>query len=342
MPKEPTGYVGLLRGRAFRSSARIVLSDGLDPRTAEAARLVASESGIRLLVIGPGAEVRAQFGARAADRLEVYDPAADPRQQQLEDLLNERMRKSAGRMGAVTDIAALARQPSYCAALLVEAGLADGMVGGATVPTAEVIRAGIRVIGVRPESPVVSGAFAMLLKAPLQSGQDALVFADSAVVPNPTAEQVASIARNTGAITRTVLGLQPVVALLSFSTYGSAEDASVTKMRRALELLREQTPELEVDGELQADAALVPDVGSRKAPGSRVAGRANVLIFPNLDAGNIAYKLVERIAGATALGVLLSGFRKPVNDLSRGCSAADIVNMVAVTALEASAAEESS
>ena len=156
-----------------------------------------------------------------------------------------------------------------------------------------------------------------------------------AVVPNPSAEQLASIAINTAQVAQAVLGEEPIVAFLSFSTYGSAQDASVAKVREALWLVRQRAPALNVEGELQADAALIPEVSLHKAPGNTVQGRANVLIFPNLDAGNIAYKMVERIGRATALGVILSGLAKPINDLSRGCSASDIVNMVAVTALQA-------
>jgi phosphate acetyltransferase len=182
---------------------------------------------------------------------------------------------------------------------------------------------------------VVSGAFALLLAEQLPAGQDAIVLGDVAVVPNPSPEQLASITINTAQVAQAVLGKEPIVALLSFSTYGSAQDASVAKVRDALRLVRRQAPALHVEGELQADAALIPEISVRKAPGNTVQGRANVLIFPNLDAGNIAYKMVERVGRATALGVILSGLAKPINDLSRGCDADDIVNMVAVTALQA-------
>ncbi|MEO6888379.1 MAG: phosphate acyltransferase, partial [Ktedonobacteraceae bacterium] len=228
----------------------------------------------------------------------------------------------------------LARDPTYCGVLLVKAGMADGMVGGASVPTARVIRAAIQVVGVDSQYPVVSGAFAMLLAEKLPAGQNALVFADTAVVPCPNAAQLATITINTATMARAVLDKEPIIALLSFSTYGSAEDASITKVREALHLIRQQAPSLCVDGEMQIDAALIPEVSASKAPGNQVMGRANVLIFPNLDAGNCAYKLVERIGRATALGVILSGLTKPINDLSRGCSADDITNMVAVTALQ--------
>jgi len=221
--------------------------------------------------------------------------------------------------------------------LLVQAGLADGLVGGAAIPTATVIRAGIQVVGVNPAHPVVSGAFVMLLCEALPAGQDVLIFSDAAVIPNPNAEQLAAIAITTAHTARAFLEEEPTIALLSFSTHGSAEDVAVYKVREALHLVRKYAPELQVDGELQADAALIPEISLRKAPTNTIQGKANILIFPNLDASNIAYKLVERIAGATALGVILSGLAKPVNDLSRGCTTDDIVNMVAVTALQAAA-----
>jgi len=174
----------------------------------------------------------------------------------------------------------------------------------------------------------------MLLPQTLPGGQTVLMFADAAVIPHPTPEQLGLIALNAAEIGRRVAGLEPRVALLSFSTKGSAEDPAVERVRAAVAWLKAEAPDLPVDGELQADAALVPEVGRLKAPGSPVAGGANVLVFPNLEAANIAYKLVERIAGATALGVILSGFRRPINDLSRGCSVEDIVNMAAVTVLQ--------
>jgi len=266
--------------------------------------------------------------------VDVYDPGQDPSQSEFVHLLSTQLEKRGKVIPDPSGLSAMASEPLYSGLLLVQAGLADGLVGGATIPTATVLRASMQVVGVDPQRPVVSGAFAMLLAERLPAGQDAIVLGDAAVVPNPSAEQLASIAINTAHVAQAVLGEEPIVALLSFSTYGSAKDASVAKVREALQLVRKRAPELCVEGELQADAALIPEVSVHKAPGNTVQGRANVLIFPNLDAGNIAYKMVERIGRATALGVILSGLSKPINDLSRGCSASDIVNMVAVTALQ--------
>lgn len=209
-----------------------------------------------------------------------------------------------------------------------------GWLGGATIPTGQLIRAGIRTVGLAAESPLVTGAFVMILKEPLAAGQSALVFIDAAVVPNPSEEQLAIMALHGAEIARNVADIEPVVAFLSFSTKGSAQDESIQALRNAVDRVRALRPELRVDGELQADAALVPDIGQRKAPDSMVAGHSNVLVFPNLASGNIAYKLVQRIAGATALGVVLSGFRRPVNDLSRGCDVDDVINMAAITVLQ--------
>lgn len=326
-----------LRKRAFACTGRIVLTDGADARVIAAARGIVESSLIRPVLIGPMASLLPQLKKLGIlSRVDVYDPAHDPRQSRLVELLATRFEARNKAIPEVEALRTLANAPVYCGMLLVESGIADGLLGGAAIPTASVIRAAIQVIGVDPRHPVVSGAFAMLLCKQLPAGQDMLIFSDVAVIPNPRADQLASIAINTAHTSRVFLQDEPIVALLSFSTYGSAEDPSVEKVRTALQLLREQAPTLRVDGELQADAALIPEISQRKAPGNSVQGQANILVFPNLDASNIAYKLVERISGATALGVLLSGLAKPVNDLSRGCSSDDIINMVAITALQAS------
>lgn len=324
-----------LRQRAATCQRRILLTDGEDPRVLAAMRNLQHFPALRFLLVGSSAIILPQVrrsGMR--EQIEVYDPACDPRQAQLTQLLRAQFER---RNKPVPDAAALNRMaldPTLIGALLLKAGFADGMVGGAKVSTAHVLRAGLQVVGVDPENPVVSGAFIMLLAEKLPAGQDALVFADSAVIPQPTAEQLVSISINAARITRTILGQEPVMALLSFSTRGSSADPSITKMVAALQLLRKQAPGLCVDGEMQLDAALIPEISASKAPGNLVKGRANVLIFPNLDAGNIAYKLLERVGRAKALGVILSGLAMPINDLSRGCNVDDIINMVAVTALQ--------
>ena len=329
-------HIARLHARAFAHPMRIVLTDGADERALAATRTLVKESAIQPILVGQAASILPQLEHMdITGQVDVYDPSEDPRQHDLVHLLLAQLEKRGKAIPDQSTLYALASEPIYSGMLLVQAGLADGLVGGAASPTATVLRAGIQVVGVDPQCPVVSGAFALLLAERLPAGQDVIVLGDVAVVPNPSAEQLASIAINTADVAQAVLGEEPIVALLSFSTYGSAQDASVAKVREALQLVRNRAPSLFVEGELQADAALIPEISVHKAPGNTVQGRANVLIFPNLDAGNIAYKMVERIGRATALGVILSGLAKPINDLSRGCSASDIVNMVAVTALQA-------
>lgn len=329
-------HIARLHARAFAHPMRIVLTDGADERALAATRTLVKESAIQPILVGQAASILPQLEHMdITGEVDVYDPGEDPRQHDLVHLLRAQLEKRGKAIPDQSTLYTMASEPIYSGMLLVQAGLADGLVGGAASPTATVLRAGIQVVGVDPQCPVVSGAFALLLAERLPAGQDVIVLGDVAVVPNPSAEQLASIAINTAHVAQAVLGEEPIVALLSFSTYGSAQDASVAKVREALQLVRNRAPALFVEGELQADAALIPEVSVHKAPGNTVQGRANVLIFPNLDAGNIAYKMVERIGRATALGVILSGLAKPINDLSRGCSASDIVNMVAVTALQA-------
>jgi phosphate acetyltransferase len=329
-------HLARLHARAFTGAKRIVLTDGADGRVLDATRTLVQESAIRPILVGQAASILPHLEYMGmSGKVAVYDPGEDPRQHELVHLLRSRLEKRGKAIPDQSTLEVMAREPIYSGMLLVQAGLADGLVGGATSPTATVLRAGMQVVGIDPRHPVVSGAFALLLAERLPAGQDAIVLGDVAVVPNPSAEQLASIAINTAQVAQAVLGEEPIVAFLSFSTHGSAQDASVAKVREALRLVRQRAPALCVEGELQADAALIPEVSLHKAPGNTVQGRANVLIFPNLDAGNIAYKMVERVGRATALGVILSGLAKPINDLSRGCSASDIVNMVAVTALQA-------
>lgn len=318
-----------LRERAFAVPARIALSDGTDPRVVEAARFLAAHTLIEPILIGARNEAPPEIQGSS---MQIYDPAFEPRQKELIDLLEE-LETEQGR-SLVGQYQERAADPTLCGTLMVRKGWADGVLGGANVPTATVIRAGLRVIGVASRPPLVSGVYIMVLERPLAAGQEVLVLGDPAVIPYPTPEQLAQIALNTALVAKLVAGLDPIVAFLSFSTHGSASHQSVSQVREAVGLFKAMKPDWPVDGELQADAALIPEVARRKAPGGDVKGRANVLIFPNLDAGNIAYKLIERVAGATALGVILSGWKQPVNDLSRGCSVDDVINMVAVTVLQ--------
>lgn len=325
-----TDLIDRVRARAFEHQSSVILTDGHDARVIAAAEYLSNHSAIRPILFGD----RTIIGRNLGRKIEVYDPSDDDRQALITNAArqNARLRDDADKQGkTVEDVS---RESVICGGLLVAEGLIDGMVGGATIPTGQLIRAGIRTVGVAAESPLVTGAFVMILKEPLAAGQTALVFIDAAVVPNPSEEQLAIMALHGAEIARNVADIEPVVAFLSFSTKGSAQDESIQALRNAVDRVRALRPELRVDGELQADAALVPDIGQRKAPDSMVAGHSNVLVFPNLASGNIAYKLVQRIAGATALGVVLSGFRRPVNDLSRGCDVDDVINMAAITVLQ--------
>jgi len=223
--------------------------------------------------------------------------------------------------------------------MMVRNGHADGTVGGAVATTSDTVRAALQIIGKAKSAPLVSSFFLMVLPENHPSGRDAMVFGDSGLVIDPDAQELAAIAAASAASYTQLLGDTPKVALLSFSTMGSARHAAVTKVTEAAALLKEQHPDLASDGELQFDAAFVPDVGASKAPNSATAGQANVMIFPNLDAGNIGYKIAQRIGGCDAIGPVLQGLAKPANDLSRGCVASDVTNMIAVTALQAAAGD---
>jgi phosphate acetyltransferase len=320
-----------IRAKAQLLDKCIVLPEGAEERTLKAADIILKERLARIILIGSEAEVHGnanEWGLQNISQARVINPESNPERQKYADMLFE-IRKNKGMTSE--EAFRLAGDPLYLATLLIKAGEADGEVAGAINATGNVLRPAFQIVKTMPGISVVSGAFLMIFKDNPTVPGDILVFADCAVHPDPTAAELAEIAISTAHTAKAIGGLEPRVAMLSFSTKGSASHALVDKVVEATRIAREKAPWLQIDGELQADAAIVESVGLLKAPGSTVAGKANVLVFPGLETGNIAYKLVQRLSGAEAIGPVLQGMAAPINDLSRGCSVSDIVNLVAIT-----------
>jgi len=321
--------------RAQANRQRIVLPEGNEERTLKAADRLLEDKVADIILIGNPAEINnlaEQYGLAHIDEATIIDPLSHSRKVMYANLLFE-LREDKGVTREQARI--LVEKPLYLGCLMIKNGDADGEIAGARNTTSNVLRPAFQIIKTRPDTSVVSGAFLMFVQDRSYGADGILIFADCAVCPNPNAKELAEIAVATAHTMRTLVGVEPYVALLSFSTKGSAKHELVDKVAEATRIVKQMYPDLMIDGELQVDAALVPSVGRSKAPGSPVAGKANVLIFPNLESGNIAYKLVQRLGNADAVGPVLQGIAAPVNDLSRGCSVDDIYKMVAVCANQA-------
>lgn len=326
--------------RAKANKQRIVLPEGTEERTIKAADQLLAEGIADIILIGNVDEVKnlaEKLNLKHIDKATIIDPLNNEKQGKYANLLFE-LRKSKGM--TIEQATELAKDPLYLACLMIKNGDADGEIAGAQNTTGNVLRPALQIIKTAPGISVVSGAFLMFTQNKSYGEDGLLFFADCAVTPNPTAAQLGEIAVATGRTARALADTEPRVAILSFSTKGSAKHELVDKVIEATIVAHQIDPEMQIDGELQADAALVPSVAASKAPSSDVAGKANVLVFPSLEVGNIAYKLVQRLGNAEAVGPILQGMAAPVNDLSRGCSVDDIYKMVAITANQAIAAKK--
>ena len=320
-----------IKANAKKHNKKIVLPEGLEDRTLQAADILLNEKIANIVLIGNPDLIKAKaknLGLNHIEKATLIDPLNHEKKEVYADLM-VKIRKKKGLKKE--DALKLIENPLYLATLMIKNGDADGEVAGAENSTGDVLRPAFQYVKTAKGISVVSGAFIMILNDKNFGENGLMVFADCAVHPNPTASELAEIAVATGRTTRAIAGFEPKIAMLSFSTKGSAKHSMVNKVREATELARKMDSSLKIDGEMQADAAIVEAIGMKKAPESEIAGKANVLVFPTLETGNIAYKLVQRLAKAEAVGPILQGMAAPINDLSRGCSVSDIVNLVAIT-----------
>jgi phosphate acetyltransferase len=314
---------------------RIVLPEGTEERTIQAADQAIAQGIARIILIGSPDDVIKEgkkFNLKNLDKAKIIDPNKHEKMDQYIDLMVE-LRKHKGLTR--DEASKLIKDPLYLGTLMIKSGDADGEVAGAINHTGDVLRPAFHYVKTLPGISVVSGAFIMILRDKEFGNDGIMLFADCAVHPDPNEKELAEIAVATARTTRALAGFEPRIAMLSFSTKGSASHALVDKVVNATRIAREMDPSLKIEGEFQADAAIIESIGKKKAPGSEIAGHANVLIFPDLDAGNIAYKLVQRLAHAEAIGPILQGMAAPINDLSRGCSVSDIFHLIAITANQA-------
>lgn len=324
-----------IKENARLSGKTIVLPEGTEERTLQATDILLSEKIAKIILIGNPDKIASEasrLNLKNIGEATIVDPKNHDKMEAYAEILVE-LRKKKGM--TMEKAMVVVQDPLYLATLMIKAGDADGEVAGALNATGDVLRPAFQIVKTMPGISVVSGAFIMLLKDKTFGDNGMMVFADCAVHPNPTASELAEIAVATAKTTKAIAKMEPRVAMLSFSTMGSGKHEMVDKVVEATRIAKEMAPEFQIDGEMQADAAIVEAIGAQKAPNSKVAGRANVLVFPTLEVGNIAYKLVQRLAGAEAVGPILQGMAAPINDLSRGCSVSDIVNLVAITANQA-------
>jgi len=326
------GFLEQIIERAKADVKTIVLPESTDIRTIKAASMILEKGIANIVLIGNENDIKKLAGGLDISKAKIVDPLNSDK---FEDYANTfyEMRKAKG--VTLEQARETMKNPLYFGVMMVKKGEADGMVAGAVNSTANTLRPALQILKTAPGTKLVSAFFVMVVPDCEYGHNGTFIYADSGLVENPTAEELSEIAIASAKTFRSLVQAEPIVAMLSYSTYGSAKSELTEKVIKATQLAKEKAPDLILDGELQADAALVPSVGKSKAPGSPVAGKANVLIFPDLNCGNIAYKLTQRLAKAEAYGPITQGIAKPVNDLSRGCSAEDIVGVVAITAVQA-------